>query len=131
MIVKSVSSDRLIIEVNINNKKGYMLVDTGASVGLIDIDSIDEYHFDLGKQLDTVISGVSGESQSKVYYTKNLNVDIQGIPVHQLVATDIFSVKHSIKQNTDITICGILGLTQIKMTEMKIAADCNTIKLGY
>lgn len=131
MIVKSVSSDRLIIEVNINNKKGYMLVDTGASIGLIDIDSIDEYHFNLGKQLDTVISGVSGESQSKVYYTKNLNVDIQGIPVHQLVATDISFVKHSIKQNTGITICGVLGLTQIKMTEMKIAVDCNAIKLGY
>lgn len=131
MIVKSVSSDRLIIEVNINNKKGYMLVDTGASIGLIDIDSIDEYHFDLGKQLNTVISGVGGESQSEVYYTKNLNVDIQGISVHQLVATDISSVKHSIKQNTGITICGILGLTQIKLTEMKIAADCNTIKLGY
>jgi len=37
----------------------------------------------------------------------------------------------TIKQNTGITICGILGFTQIKMTEMKIAVDCNTIKLGY
>lgn len=35
-----------------------------------------------GKQLDTVISSVDGEFQSKIYYTKNLNVDIQGISVY-------------------------------------------------
>ena len=37
----------------------------------------------------------------------------------------------SIKKETDIDICGIIGLAQIKSSEMQIIAEDNIIKLGY
>lgn len=130
MITKSISEDRIIIPVTINNKKGYMLVDTGASLGIIDIDCKKEYKFDLGSKIGGVIVGVGGKASS-AYYTKNLRVDIGGVKLYQFITMSIDSVRESIKQKTGIIIQGIIGLTQIKMSEMKIDADNGIIKIGY
>ena len=130
MIAKSISEDRIIIPVNINNKEGYMLVDTGASLGIIDIDCKKEYKFDLGSKIGGVIVGVGGKVSS-AYRTKNLRVDIGGVKLYQFITMSIDSVRESIKQKTGITIQGIIGRTQIKMSEMKIDADNGIIKIGY
>lgn len=130
MITKSISDKRIIIPVNINNKEAQMLVDTGASVGIIDIDCKKEYEFDLGSELGGTIVGVGGESM-QAYHTRNLDIDIEGIKLYQFVTMNIDSVKNSIKKETGITIQGIIGLTQIKMSEMKIDANNGIIKIGY
>lgn len=130
MITNSISEDRIIIPVTINNKKGYMLVDTGASLGIIDIDCKKEYKFDLGSKIGGAIVGVGGKASS-AYHTKNLRVDIGGVKLYQFITMSIDSVRESIKQKTGITIQGIIGLTQIKMSEMKIDADNGIIKIGY
>lgn len=130
MIAKSISDKRIIIPVNINGKEANMLVDTGASVGIVDIDCRKKYEFDLGSELGSTIVGVGGESM-QAYHTKNLDMDIQGVKLYQFVAMNIDSVKNSIRRETGITINGIIGLTQIKMSEMKIDADNGVIKIGY
>ena len=130
MITKSISDKRIIIPVNINGKEANMLVDTGASIGIVDIDCRKKYEFDLGSELGSTIVGVGGESM-QAYHTKNLDMDIQGVKLYQFVAMNIDSVKNSIRRETGITINGIIGLTQIKMSEMKIDADNGIIKIGY
>lgn len=130
MITKSISDKRIIIPVNINGKEANMLVDTGASIGIVDIDCRKKYEFDLGSELGSTIVGVGGESM-QAYHTKNLDMDIQGVKLYQFVAMNIDSVKNSIRRETGITINGIIGLTQIKMSEMKIDADNGVIKIGY
>lgn len=130
MITKSISDKRIIIPVNINGKEANMLVDTGASIGIVDIDCRKKYEFDLGSELGGTIVGVGGESM-QAYHTKNLDMDIQGVKLYQFIAMNIDSVKNSIRREIGITINGIIGLTQIKMSEMKIDADNGVIKIGY
>lgn len=130
MITKSVTKDRIIIPVNINGKEAHMLIDTGASVGIVDIDCMKEYSFKKGIKLEGQIVGVGGESSS-AYHTKDLQVDIEGVKLYQFITMDIDTIKKSIRENTGVTIQGIIGLTQIKMSEMKIDADNGIIKIGY
>lgn len=130
MITKSVTKDRIIISVNINDKEAHMLVDTGASIGIVDIDCMKEYGFKKGVKLEGQIVGVGGESSS-AYHTKDLQVDIEGVKLYQFITMDIDTIKKSIRENTGVTIQGIIGLTQIKMSEMKIDADNGIIKIGY
>ena len=56
---------------------------------------------------------------------------IEGIHICQFYATDLTNIISSIKKETDIDICGIIGLAQIKSSEMQIIAEDNIIKLGY
>lgn len=130
MIVKFVTNKRPIIEVTINKKKAYMLIDTGASIGVIDKHQLTYYNIERGKALNTTIVGVGG-NQENIYYIKNCNVDISGIKLYQFVTFDISSVRDSIESETDIKISGIIGTTQIKMSEMKIDLDNGYIKIGY
>jgi len=55
-----------------------------------------------------------------VYHTKDLDVDLNGHKMFQFVATDLSSVKESIKGETDYEIFGILGLQQMKQVGMII-----------
>lgn len=131
MIAPIISDKRSIINVNINNKEVPMLVDTGSSLGIIDINKQKELGFKLTSKIPGTISGIGGESDSSAYNIKDCIVDIAGVKLYQFISTDISSVVESIKNSTGIEIYGIIGFTQIDMAEMKIDIDNKVIKIGY
>lgn len=131
MIAPLISDKRPIIKVNINGKEACMLVDTGSSLGIVDINAKKKFGFKLGSKLNTTISGAGGTSNEPVYHTKDCTIDIGGIQIYQFVTTDISAIQESIKANTGITVDGIIGTTQIKSAEMKIDLDNKVIKIGY
>ena len=51
MIAKFVTDKRPIIEVSINGNKAYMLVDTGASIGVIDSRVLGKYGVGKGSEM--------------------------------------------------------------------------------
>lgn len=131
MITPIICDSRPIIEVNINGHKAKMLVDTGSSLGIIDINKQREFEFKLKSKMAGTITGMGGSSAEPAYQLKDCNVDIMGIPLYQFIATDISAVQKAIRDNTNIEIDGIIGTTQIKMSEMKIDLDNKVIKIGY
>ena len=56
LIILILSDSRPLVEVEINGRPAVMLVDTGSSTGLIDINQMDEYGFSLMAKTDMVIS---------------------------------------------------------------------------
>ena len=130
MIVRSLTDKRLIVAVKINGKSANMLVDTGASMSLVDDNQSGKYGYERRNKLSGTITGVGGE-QSDVWHVKDIDVKLQGLPVYQFLMTDLSGVASSIQEETGIDIAGIIGLPQIKDLEMKIDADNNLIKLGY
>lgn len=131
MIAPILSDKRPIIKVSINNKDAYMLVDTGSTLGIIDINCKDKYKFNLSSKILGTVIGMGGESEEAAYNIKDCIVDIAGVKLYQFISTDISVIKDSIKKNTGIEINGIIGTTQIKMTEMKIDLDNKVIIIGY
>lgn len=109
----SVVNNRLLLPIKVNGKSVYFLVDTGASIALVDITKQKELKFKLGHQLAGGLVGAGGEI-NEVYHVKDLDVDFNGHKIFQFVATNIDGVKASIKRETDYEIFGILSLKQMQ-----------------
>ena len=129
LIILILSDRRPLVEVEINGRPAVMLVDTGSSTGLIDINQMDEYVFSLMAKTDMVIISI-GEKQCESYRVRDLWVRLEGISIYQFLATDISLIAESIHKETGYRISGIIGYDQIKNAEIKIDASNNQIKIG-
>ena len=122
---KSLSDKRLIIEADVNGKKGFFLIDTGASVGLIAEDKVKKFDIVRGRKYPGSLVGAGGEMED-VYYCNTL-VRFGGKDIPQFLITDISGVRNSIERDTGIEILGIIGLSQMKITSMQVDANDNMI----
>lgn len=129
LIILILSDSRPLVEVEINGRPAVMLVDTGSSTGLIDINQMDEYGFSLMAKTDMIIISI-GEKQCESYRVRDLWVRLEGIAIYQFLATDISLIAESIYKETGYRISGIIGYDQIKNAEIKIDASNNQIKIG-
>ena len=122
---KSLSDKRLIIEAEVNGKKGFFLIDTGASVGLIADDKVKKFDIVRGRKYPGSLVGAGGEMED-VYYCNTL-VQFGGKDIPQFLITDISGVRSSIERETGIEILGIIGLSQMKIASMQVDANDNMI----
>ena len=120
---KSLSDKRLIIEAEVNGKKGFFLIDTGASVGLIADDKVKKFDFVRVCNYSGALVG-AGCEMDYVYYCNTLvRFGVKDIP--QFLITDISGVRNSIERETGIEILGIIGLSQMKIASMQVDANDN------
>lgn len=129
LIILILSDSRPLVEVEINGRSAVMLVDTGSSSGLIDINQMDDYGFSLMAKTDIEISSIGGK-RCESYRVRDLWVRLEGISIYQFLATDISLIAESIYKETGYRISGIIGYDQIKNAEIKIDASNNQIKIG-
>ena len=111
------SDKRPIVEVVVNGVRTSMLVDTGSSLNIIDVNQLT----DLGiKKRFKMSSANSVFGKATMWQLLECNVWFNGENVYQFAATDIEMVVHSIEHNTGIKIAGILGTPAIKELGMVI-----------
>lgn len=115
-----------LVQTNLNNKSCYLMIDTGASISILDINQKKDYNFKVLKNSNFVL-GVGGKSN--YYNLENINlkldttfynVDFKGNDMNVLVNT--------IENNTGIKIVGILGSDFFKQNEIIIDYSTNTLK---
>lgn len=119
--INSISDKRLIIEGRVNDKTAYFLIDTGASLALMDYDQRNHYGLEVGKRFLGSVVGAGGEMRNVRYCNTFVNIENKVIP--QFLLADISGVVESIKRETGIEILGIISLPQMKMCGISI--DCN------
>lgn len=119
--INSISDKRLIIEGRVNDKTAYFLIDTGASLALMDYDQRNHYDLEVGKRFHGSVVGAGGEMRNVRYCNTFVNIENKVIP--QFLLADISGVVESIKRETGIEILGIISLPQMKMCG--ISLDCN------
>lgn len=115
MEIWSRTDKRLIVDVNINGKPVPMLVDTGATVGLVSKDL-------RGLLIDKVRPSIElqGAGGATTAYRCNTLGTLAGKTLPQFFATDIKGVVKSIKAETGISIGGVLSLPQLRYLGAKI-----------
>ena len=125
--INSKSTKRLIIEGIVNGKAANFLIDTGASVGLIDDTQVKRYGLSVGKRFNGTLVGAGGE----MYNIKHCNtfVEVGGKSIPQFLITDIEGVVKSIERETGIKILGIISLPQMNMVGMNVDSNDNLIIL--
>ena len=119
--IKSISEKRLIVEGQVNGKAANFLVDTGASIAIMDYGQRKDYDLEVGKRYHGTIVGAGGEMDNVRYCNTFVHIEDKVIP--QFLLADIDGVVRSIKRETGIEILGIISLPQCKM--FGISLDCN------
>lgn len=123
--IKSKSNKRLIIEVEVNGKGAYMLIDTGASVGFMDSKQRKDYGLIVGKDYPGTVVGAGGEIYNIKYCNTIVTFENKTIP--QFLLADLSNVVKSIKKETGLEILGIISLSQMKIAGLGIDANDNEI----
>lgn len=123
--INSKSTKRLIIEGIVNGKEANFLIDTGASVGLIDDTQVKRYGLLVGKRFNGTLVGAGGEMCNIKHC--NTFVEVGGKSIPQFLIADIEGVVKSIERETGIKILGIISLPQMKMVGMNVDSNDNLI----
>ena len=119
--IKSISEERLIIEGRVNDKEAYFLIDTGASVGMMDYGKRYDYDLKVGRRFSGTLVGAGGEMRNVKHCDTFAHIESKVIP--QFLLADISGVVESIKRETGVEILGIISLPQMKMVGLSL--DCN------
>lgn len=125
--IKSISDKRLIVEGLVNGKAANFLVDTGASLALMDYDQRKKYDLAVGKSYHGTIVGAGGEMRNVKYCNTFAHIEDRVIP--QFLLADISEVVKSIKRETGIEILGIISLPQMSIIGMNI--DVNSSEFWF
>lgn len=123
--IKSKSEKRIIIEVKVNDKSALMLVDTGATVGIIDSKQRKDFNLIVGKDYPGTLVGAGGEMYNIKYC--NTMAEFEGKLIPQFLLADLSHVVKSIKKETGLEILGIISLPQMKIVGLGIDANDNEI----
>ena len=121
MRIKSETEKRLIVEGQVNGKSAYFLIDTGASVGLIDKEKKKKYGLKEGFRYHGTLIGAGGEMKDVKHC--DTFVEFEGKTIPQFLLADISDIVKSIKRETGIEILGIISLPQMKFAGIGIDAN--------
>lgn len=124
--IKSKSEKRLIIEGRVNGKAAYFLLDSGASVGLMDDNQRRDYDLVTGRRYSGTLVGAGGEINARHCDTF---VEFQDKVIPQFLLADISGVVNSIKRETGIEILGIISLPQMGMIGLNIDINSSEVWL--
>lgn len=111
--IKIVSEYKLIVEVEINEKKCFVLIDTGSSVSILDMYKSSVFGYIKNGKYPNPIIGVNNSLQY-MFYAKNICVKIGDTKTYQFVIGNISNIRDIIKNETGYEICGIIGYHTIK-----------------
>ena len=129
--MQSLSEKRLLVNATINGYTAPFLIDTGATVGLIDRNRVNEFRINDGPKYNGTLVGAGGKMRGVRYcYTLAvLNDGEKSKPIGQFLLADIDDVVESIEEQTGIRILGIISLPQMKVAGVRIDTNSNLIKL--
>lgn len=125
--IKSKSEKRLIVEGRVNGKAAYFLLDSGASVGLMDSSKQKEYNLIRGRVFSGTLVGAGGEMRNVRHC--DTFVEFEGKMIPQFLLADISGVVESIKRETGIEILGIISLPQMGMIGLNMDINSSEVWL--
>lgn len=129
--MQSLSNKRLIVSATVNGYEAPFLIDTGATVGLIDRNRVNEFRINEGKRYHGTLVGAGGKMRNVhfCYSLAVLNDGEKSKSIGQFLLADIDEVVQSIEAQTGIRILGIISLPQMKAAGVNIDTNSNLIKL--
>ena len=108
---------RPLIDVEINGRKAAMLIDTGSELNLISKSMIGVIGAD--KHI-TQKAAFGAGGQITIWQLSKCSLTVKGLPVSNILATDLDMTCESIENTTGIRVIGILGAPAIKELGMVI-----------
>lgn len=127
--VEFISVDKIPIVVGtLNGKQAYFIMDSGASVSILDETQSKDYEFRVGTESPGEISGYGGNSSPKDTY--DVNVEIGGVKFDGIYRSqDLTNIISVVKESTGLNVVGIVGSNIMKEIGLIIDYDTNSLYL--
>ena len=111
------SYDRPIMEATVNDQTVYVLIDTGSSLNVLDIEALDKLGVEKRFKMNRV---VTLGAEHDMLHIRKAEISVKARRVTQFIASDIRVIRESILRATGIKIAGIIGTPAIKELGMVI-----------
>ena len=122
-----------VVRMTLNGKKIWVLLDTGASVNLLDINAQRKYDFGVYNRPNNTVN-VVGFASSEIELPRVDGIDLryQGVRLQdEFLAHDLTDVINSVKQESMITISGIIGYSMMRKYGFVIDMGKDVAVLSY
>jgi hypothetical protein len=107
-----------IVKGMLNGKEAYFIIDSGASVSILDENGSSHYDFLIGESEEDIV-GYGGISSPKE--TNNVDVEVGGVDFNgEYQSQDIANIVGAVLSNGGITISGIIGSNVMKKVGLVI-----------
>jgi hypothetical protein len=118
-----------VVKGTLNGKEAYFIIDSGASISILDRAQVGKYKFQIGDTMNGSISGYGGESSPNE--ANNINLIIGDVKFDGKYRTqDISNIVSSIQSSSGIKIVGIIGSNVMKKKGIIIDYDNNSLYIG-
>lgn len=118
---------RPIVKGTLDGKPAFVLVDTGATAGILDSSCEKIYGLKVNRRHPVRMVGAGGEFKAYLCETPLM---LGGKPVYQFCMADISGVVASIRRETGIEIAGLVSLPQMKTLGIDIDTDDGYLVMG-
>jgi hypothetical protein len=128
VVVKFISANKIpVVEGTINGKLAYFIVDSGASLSVLDINQDRKFSFD-SYPINEEAEGYGGAA--KFYQVLGVSVKVGGKYLHnQFRSQNLSNIVEIIRQNEGVYISGILGSDVWKDLDAVIDYKARTIAI--
>lgn len=122
-----------VVKMTLNGKKIWVLLDTGASVNLLDIKVQKKYDFGVYNRPGNSVNVVGfASSEMELPRVDGIDLRYQGIRLKdEFLAHDLTDVVNSVKQESMITISGIIGYSMMRKYGFVIDMGKDVAVLSY
>lgn len=116
-----------VVQGTINGKKANFIIDSGASLTIVNNEFKDKYGFGESK-LDLTIEGINGGSTQVLSGAYNCEIKLNDIKINTvIVSQNISSLSRVFRTNNGIEINGIIGSDVFTTELVKIDYDTKTV----
>lgn len=120
-----------IVEMTINNKKTWVLLDTGSDITILDIKSRKYLGFSTIQNGSRSVQGL-GSSNNRLYRVKNVRLQFGETPLYcPMYAFDLTNVAESIEARTGKRITAIIGTTLMQSYGFVIDMGNNSVVMYH
>jgi len=131
--IKLASFSKLpLIKGTINGKEAYFIIDSGATVTVLNSTTADDFGFRVEEEYDGEAAGYGGKAHFMKAAAATIKTDT-GIELWapDIKAQDLSPIVNAVKNNENVTVSGIIGTNIIKKYEFIINFKNNTIDFTY
>lgn len=116
-----------VVEGTLNGKKVFYIIDTGASLSILDLSQQEDYDFHYRIDVNEGVAGIGGVSTLGV--VSNAEAEIGGVKIDVPLKTqDLSAVKNVIQRYQGVKIIGIIGSDYMKRHNIVIDYSNNEIR---
>jgi hypothetical protein len=109
----SISNNLPVMTVEINGHKAKLLLDTGASVSMIDSNLAEKYEFEVVNLEDMIVNGIGGSKE--LYHTRGVKVYYDDQPMYvRFKSSDLKNIR------LKLGVVGVVGTDYLRQHEMII-----------